>query len=259
MKKFVIGNWKMNGESLGVHQYAQALKDSLNGVQCDVGIAVPVLYLPQLAAHLGHAPVSVVAQDVSQYKGPGAYTGEISASMLKDAGCEYVLIGHSERRQYFAEDDSVLERKIQCACSAGLAPIICIGESLEIRQQGSYLEELARQLALIERVRDVLPAKVWVAYEPVWAIGTGLVASVEQVREAHAFLGEKLRALLPRSKQACLLYGGSVKGSNAAEILALPGVDGVLVGSASLTVPEMNAIIAGAVQASIQPETIPVV
>ncbi len=246
MKQFVVGNWKMNGDALGVHEYAQALKHILPAAPCDVGIAVPSLYLPQLAALLGRTPVAMVAQDVSQFKGTGAYTGEISARMLKDAGCEYVLIGHSERRHYFAEDDQVLERKIACVVEAGLTPIICIGEELEIRQQGGYLDELARQLALIERVRDILPATVWVAYEPVWAIGTGLVASVEQVREAHAFLVEKLRELLPADKHARLLYGGSVKGSNASEILALPGVDGVLVGSASLTVPELGAIIAGA-------------
>lgn len=248
MKKFVIGNWKMNGESLGVHEYSHALRESLSEAACDIGIAVPYLYLPQLTAQLGRAPVAVVAQDVSQFKGSGAYTGEISAEMLKDSGCEYVLIGHSERRQYFAEDNSILERKIDCAVSAGLIPIICIGELLCIRQQGAYLQELARQLTLVERTRDILPATVWVAYEPVWAIGTGLVASVEQIREAHAFLSEKLREILPQDKQARLLYGGSVKGSNAAEILALPGVDGVLVGSASLTVVEMNAIIAGANQ-----------
>lgn len=246
MKKFVVGNWKMHGESLAVHEYAHALKESLGEMPCEIGIAVPHLYLPQLTAQLGRAPVAVVAQDVSQFKGSGAYTGEISAEMLVDSGCEYVLIGHSERRHYLAENDDVLARKIECAVGAGLIPIVCIGEELEIRQQGNYLDELARQLALIERTRDLLPATVWVAYEPVWAIGTGLVASVEQIREAHAFLAEKLRAILPQGKQARLMYGGSVKGSNAGEILSLPGVDGVLVGSASLTVVELNKIIAGA-------------
>ncbi|MDR3412558.1 MAG: triose-phosphate isomerase [Formivibrio sp.] len=245
MKKFVVGNWKMNGTTTGVQEYAQGLIQILPAASCEIGIAVPSLYLPQLSARLGATSVAVVAQDVSQFKGPGAYTGEISAQMLKDAGCTHVLIGHSERRHVFAEDDLVLVGKIACAVDAGLVPIICIGEELHIRQQGRYLEELARQLAVIERTRDLLPATVWVAYEPVWAIGTGLVASTAQISEAHAFLADKLRELLPKSKTARLLYGGSVKGSNAAEILALPGVDGVLVGSASLTVSELGAIIAG--------------
>ena len=245
MKKFVVGNWKMHGKSLSVQAYAQDLKKSLNLGSCDIGIAVPYPYLSQLGAQLENASVAVVAQDVSQFKGPGAYTGEISADMLKDSGCEYVLIGHSERRQYFAEGDDVLARKIDCAVSAGLVPIICIGEALAIRQSGDYLAELARQLTLVESTRDRLPETVWIAYEPVWAIGTGLVATIPQIEEAHAFLAEKLRAILPAGKQARLLYGGSVKGSNAAEILALPGVDGVLVGSASLTLSEMNQIMAG--------------
>lgn len=245
MKQFVVGNWKMHGDAQGVQEYVQVLKQILPVVPCAIGVAVPGLYLPQLASLLEQTSVAVVAQDVSQFKGPGAYTGEISANMLKKAGCTHVLIGHSERRQYFAEDDQVLKRKIACAIDAGLIPIICIGEALEIRQQGRYLEELARQLVVVEHTRDLLPPTVWVAYEPVWAIGTGIVANTGQISEAHAFLADKLRELLPAGKTARLLYGGSVKGGNAGEILALPGVDGVLVGSASLTVPELGAIIAG--------------
>jgi len=246
MKKFVVGNWKMHGSSQRVHDYALSLLALQADAVCDVGVAVPVPYLAQLQAQVGSSGIAVVAQDVSQYAGTGAYTGEISADMLRDSGCTHVLIGHSERRQYFGEDDAVLARKIENAVRAGLSPIICIGEVLEIRQNGDYLAELDRQLALIERTRDLLPDTVWVAYEPVWAIGTGLVANIAQIEEAHAFLARKLRQILPTGKTARLLYGGSVKGNNAADILTIPGVDGVLVGSASLTAPEMGHIMAGA-------------
>ena len=246
MKKFVVGNWKMHGFSLSVRDYAQALLTLQASAACDVGVAVPVPYLAQLQAQVGSAAVAVVAQDVSQYGGTGAYTGEICADMLRDIGCTHVLIGHSERRQYFGEDDDILARKIENATRAGLSPIICIGEVLEIRQGGDYLAELGRQLALIERTRDLLPDTVWVAYEPVWAIGTGLVATITQIEEAHAYLAGKLRQILPAGKTARLLYGGSVKGNNAADILTVPGVDGVLVGSASLTAQEMGRIMAGA-------------
>lgn len=246
MGKFVIGNWKMNGDALEVHEYVHELKNALEGMPCSVGVAVPSLYLSQLAALLGRIPVAVVAQDVSQFRGSGAYTGEISAAMLRDAGCEYVLIGHSERRQYFDEDELVLRQKLLCACDAGLAPIYCVGESLHQRMQGEYCQVLGRQLGALEAVRDKLPATVWVAYEPVWAIGTGQVASAAQIAEVHAFLGARLREILPPGHTARLLYGGSVKAGNARQILSLPGVDGVLVGSASLTVAELSGIIAEA-------------
>lgn len=246
MKKFVIGNWKMNGDALEVHEYVHDLKNALEGTSCAVGVAVPYLYLPQLTALLGRLPVAVVAQDVSQFKGSGAYTGEVSAAMLHDAGCEYVLIGHSERRQYFDEDELVLQQKLLCACDAGLAPIYCVGENLDQRQQARYLQVLARQLDALEAVRDHLPDTVWVAYEPVWAIGTGKVADSAQIAEVHAFLGARLCEILPERCHARLLYGGSVKSANAREILAMPGVDGVLVGSASLTVAELSRIIAEA-------------
>lgn len=243
MRKFVIGNWKMNGDALEVHEYVHELKTALEGMPCSVGVAVPFLYLPQLTALLGRIPVSVVAQDVSQFKGSGAYTGEISAAMLRDAGCEYVLIGHSERRQYFDEDEMVLQQKLLCACEAGLNPIYCVGEDLNQRLQGEFFQVLDKQLEALEAVRDHLPATVWVAYEPVWAIGTGKVASAEQIAEVHAFLATRLQEILPARCSARLLYGGSVKSANAREILALPGVDGVLVGSASLTVAELRRII----------------
>jgi len=246
MKKFVIGNWKMNGDALEVHEYVHDLKNALEGMPCSVGVAVPSLYLPQLTALLGRIPVSVVAQDVSQFKGSGAYTGEISAAMLRDAGCDYVLIGHSERRQYFDEDEMVLQQKILCACDAGLTPIYCVGENLEQRLQCHYLQVLDKQLEALEAVRGHLPDTVWVAYEPVWAIGTGKVADAGQIAEVHAFLAARLAEILPGRCHAHLLYGGSVKAANAREILALPGVDGVLVGSASLTVAELSRIIAEA-------------
>lgn len=247
MNKFVIGNWKMNGDALEVHEYVHALKQALEETSCSVGVAVPFLYLPQLTALLGRIPVAVVAQDVSQFRGSGAYTGEVSAAMLRDAGCEYVLIGHSERRQYFDEDELVLQQKLLCACDAGLIPIYCVGESLAQRMAGHYLKVLGRQLEAVEAVREHLPDTVWVAYEPVWAIGTGQVANAEQIAQVHAFLGQRLKEILPDRCQVRLLYGGSVKSGNAREIMALPGVDGVLVGSASLTVAELSRIIATAV------------
>jgi triosephosphate isomerase len=249
MNKFVIGNWKMNGDALMVHAYAQALKAVFDHEPCDLGIAVPHLYVAQLSSWLGRTPVAVIAQDVSQFKGQGAYTGEISADMLKDAGCEYVLIGHSERRQYFAEDNHILQQKIRCAVDAGISPIICLGEPLQQRQNGSHLRWLEQQLQLIAACADCLPQTVWVAYEPVWAIGTGLVANSAQISEVHDFLARRLAQILPAGHQAHLLYGGSVKGSNAQEILRLPAVDGVLVGSASLAVADLEQIVHGALAA----------
>lgn len=246
MRKFVIGNWKMNGDALEVHEYVHELKSALEGMPCRVGVAVPFLYLPQLTALLGRIPVSVVAQDVSQFRGSGAYTGEVSAAMLRDAGCDYVLIGHSERRQYFDEDEMVLQQKLLCACEAGLTPIYCVGENLHQRAQQEYFRVLDKQLEALEAVRSHLPSIVWVAYEPVWAIGTGQVASAAQIAQVHAFLIQRLGEILPAGCQTHLLYGGSVKAGNAREILALPGVDGVLVGSASLTVAELSRIIAEA-------------
>jgi triosephosphate isomerase (TIM) len=246
MNKLVIGNWKMHGDALEVHEFMHAMTRVPLPPDCAVGIAVPCLHLPQLAALIGRRPVAIVAQDVSQFGGSGAFTGEVSASMLHEAGCEYVLIGHSERRQYFAEGEAVLAQKLIRASEAGLVPVLCVGETQHDRRRGDYLQVLEHQLEVLNTVADSLPPNIWIAYEPVWAIGTGLVAKAEQIVEVHAHLAHCLRERLPSGCAARLLYGGSVKAGNASEILALPGVDGVLVGSASLAAAEFSQIIAGA-------------
>jgi triosephosphate isomerase len=243
MEKFVIGNWKMNGDALQVHEYIHALRNVPGGIAARVGIAVPALYLAQLSALLRHEPLAVVAQDVSRFPGSGAYTGEISAAMLKEAGCDYVLIGHSERRRHFAEHDDILLGKLRCACEAGIVPILCVGESLAQRQDGSHAQVLAEQVGVLGAVKSMLPGgTAWVAYEPVWAIGSGQVAEPAQIVEAHAVIARALAPVCP----AKILYGGSVKAGNAQAILSLSGVDGVLVGAASMAAAEMTTIIAAA-------------
>lgn len=240
----VLGNWKMHGSlaaNLGL----------LHGIRAgvasggEVGICVPFPYLAQARSVLADCGVTWGAQDVSQFD-VGAYTGEVSAGMLADFGCRYVLVGHSERRQLFGESDVVVAAKALAALRKGLQPVVCVGETLQERESGATFDVVLRQMdAVISRLstRDV-SRLVW-AYEPVWAIGTGRTASVEQAQEVHAVLRGRLAQVAPEVAQGSrILYGGSVKAANAAALFDQPDIDGGLIGGASLQVNEFLAICA---------------
>lgn len=237
-KKIVAGNWKMNLDySEGISLFSEIVnmvKDEKKGDQIAI-ICAPSIHLHSLAK-LGGTAVSIGAQNCHQ-KESGAYTGEISAKMVKSVGCEYVIIGHSERRQYFAESDELLAEKTVIALQNGLTPLFCIGETLDERNNGSYFEVLKSQL--VNGVFGLSSAdfsKVVIAYEPVWAIGTGLTASSEQAQEVHAFIRKEIAAQYDAAvaEETSILYGGSCNPKNAAELFAQADIDGGLIGGASL-------------------------
>jgi triosephosphate isomerase len=237
-KKIVAGNWKMNLDySEGISLFSEIVnmvKDEKKGEQIAI-ICAPSIHLHSLAK-LGGTAVSIGAQNCHQ-KESGAYTGEISAKMVKSVGCEYVIIGHSERRQYFAESDELLAEKTVIALQHGLTPLFCIGETLDERNNGSYFEVLKSQL--VNGVFGLSSAdfsKVVIAYEPVWAIGTGLTASSEQAQEVHAFIRQEIAAQYDAAvaEETSILYGGSCNPKNAAELFAQADIDGGLIGGASL-------------------------
>ncbi len=229
-KQFVIGNWKLNGNSEQIKSVLGTVAE--NQFTADVGVCVPFPYLALAADLLKNSTVQLGAQDVSQYSS-GAYTGEVSATMLKETGCQLALVAHSERRQLFGESTESAAQKIRLCIEAGLLPVYCVGESTEERQAGKMQETIGAQL---EAVKGLTPDQYTIAYEPTWAIGTGASASPEQIAEVHQFIKGVL------GEQAKVFYGGSVKGSNAADVLATAGVDGVLVGGASLSAAEFVAI-----------------
>ena len=236
---WILGNWKMNGRQADCQTFAHALSQERLPENVCAGIAAPAPY----AAALRHAlPERLLAgaQDVSRFAADGAYTGETSAAMLADIGLAFVLVGHSERRQYFGEDQAALSAKIDHSIAAGLIPVLCVGESLAERQAGREQDVVAEQLAVLQG--KALP-QIAVAYEPVWAIGTGQVADAEQIAGMHAFIYRQLLSLSPSGANIRALYGGSVNPQNARSILALPHVDGALVGGASPKADSFAAII----------------
>ena len=245
-KKLIAGNWKMNGSLAANEALVQALAAGL-GAQpgCDVAVAVPAPYLAQVQALAAGSPLALAAQDVSQHEA-GAYTGENSAAMLREFGVRYVLVGHSERRQYHGETDAQVAVKAQRALAAGITPIVCVGETLAEREAGETDTVVRRQLAAVIHLNGHCISEVVVAYEPVWAIGTGKTASPEQAQLVHAVLRAQLAAASPRAGSIRLLYGGSMNAANAAQLLAQPDIDGGLVGGASLKVTDFQEIIAAA-------------
>jgi triosephosphate isomerase len=237
-KKIVAGNWKMNLDySEGVSLFSEIVnmvKDEKKGDQVAI-ICAPSIHLHSLAK-LGGTAVSIGAQNCHQ-KESGAYTGEISAKMIKSVGCEYVIIGHSERRQYYAESDELLAEKTVIALQNGLTPLFCIGETLDERNNGSYFDVLKSQLVNgVFGLSATDFSKVVIAYEPVWAIGTGLTASSEQAQEVHAFIRKEIAAQYDSAvaEETSILYGGSCNPKNAAELFAQADIDGGLIGGASL-------------------------
>jgi triosephosphate isomerase (TIM) len=236
--RLVAGNWKMHGSRASNAALLDALLQSI-GQESGVETAVcpPYPYLAQVSQRLAGTPIALGAQNVSEH-GQGAYTGEVSAAMLKDVGCRYVIVGHSERRQLYGERDAQVAAKFVAARAAGLTPILCVGETLEEREGGRTEDVVARQLDAILKQAEFGNAVL--AYEPVWAIGTGRNATPEQAQAVHAFLRARLR---PETR---ILYGGSVKAQNAAAIFAMPDVDGGLIGGASLAANEFIEIVRAA-------------
>jgi triosephosphate isomerase len=240
-KNLVAGNWKMNGSLTENATLLAGVKSALSGI--DAVVCVPFPYLAQTQAMLSGSSIAWGAQNLSE-QGKGAYTGEVSAAMLLDFGCTYVIVGHSERRSLYGESDELVAKKYMAAQAAGLIPILCVGELLDEREAGITEQVVARQLdAVIQAAGVASLAKAVVAYEPVWAIGTGKTASPEQAQAVHAFIRNKIAALDSGVAAGLVIqYGGSVKGSNAAELMVQPDIDGGLIGGASLVVDEFVAI-----------------
>jgi len=242
--KFVAGNWKMNGNLATNQALLQALVPALArvaGVKC--AICPPFPYLAQVQQLLSGSGITWGAQNVSQFD-TGAYTGEVSGAMLVDFGCRYVIVGHSERRALFGETSSVVARKYAAALKAGLTPILCVGETLAEREGSATETVVGEQLdAVLEGSGALSFAHAVVAYEPVWAIGTGRTATPDQAQAVHAYIRGKLAAHdAAVAENVQILYGGSVKGSNAAQLFAMPDIDGGLIGGASLDANEMATI-----------------
>jgi triosephosphate isomerase (TIM) len=241
--KLVVGNWKLNGSLEANRQLLGALlRDIPKGSPAGCAVCVPAPYLAQVQSLLQGSGIAWGSQDVSRYD-KGAYTGEVSGAMLAEFGCRYAIVGHSERRTLFGDGDAVVAQKYAAARRARLTPIFCVGETLEERERGEMQAVLGRQLdALLAGGAGQLEGGV-IAYEPVWAIGTGRTATTAQAQDAHAFLRERIagqdKAVAARVP---ILYGGSVKAGNAAELFAQPDVDGGLVGGASLVAEEFVAI-----------------
>lgn len=239
-KRLVIGNWKMNGSvqanSALLEGVLAGMKES--GCAATVSVCAPFPYLAQLSGLLSGSDVSWGAQDVSAHD-KGAYTGEVSASMLLEFGCRWAIVGHSERRAMHGESAQLVADKAQAAAKVGVTPVFCVGESLAEREAGRVQAVIAAQLAPLLQKGDGLVARTVIAYEPVWAIGTGKTATPDEAQEVHAFI----RAQLPEAaKDVPLLYGGSVKPDNAQTLFAMADIDGGLIGGAALVAKDFVAI-----------------
>ena len=249
-KKLIAGNWKMNG-SLAVNaSLLQAVLDGSHGMNCQAAVCVPSAYLAQVQALLaGQSLIALGSQDVSAQE-VGAFTGETSAGMLKDFAVRYAIVGHSERRQYHAETDATVSLKAQRALSAGITPIVCVGETLAERESDQTEVVVKRQLAAVIQLNGHCISEIVVAYEPVWAIGTGRTASPEQAQEVHAVLRAQLQAATPHADRISILYGGSMNTANAAQLLAQTDIDGGLIGGAALKATDFLAIMAAGSKAA---------
>lgn len=243
-RPMVAGNWKMHGTRAGVAELIKGLSNQVLPSGVDVAVFPPSLFINQVIEGLEGTSIAVGAQNSAVEPQQGALTGEVAPSQLVDAGCELVLIGHSERRQILGEQDSTLIKKFAAAQSCGLRPVFCVGETLEEREANKTLEVVGRQLdSVIDQLGISAFADAIIAYEPVWAIGTGLTATPQQAQDVHKAIREQLAAKDPEvALNARLLYGGSVKAANAAELFGMPDIDGGLIGGASLNADEFGAI-----------------
>lgn len=248
--KFVCGNWKMHKTTAEARDLVRALAPLIAGAEgVQVAVAPPFTALAAVAEAIRGTPIELAAQDVHWEK-QGAFTGEVSAAMLADLGVKHGIVGHSERRQYFGETDETVGKKLRALLEAGILPIVCVGETLQEREAGKTLDVVRRQVvnALAGLPEDQL-ASLTIAYEPVWAIGTGKTATTAQAQEVHAAIRGMLRELGPgAADRVRIQYGGSVKPDNAAELMAQPDVDGALVGGASLKAEDFSRIVKGALR-----------
>ena len=243
-QSLVVANWKMHGSAASARALLEKLLPGVAGIGAEVVVCPPFVHLPLALELATGSAMEVGGQNCSEHEG-GAYTGEVAATMLADLGCQWVVLGHSERRQYFAESSELVAAKYRMAHGAGLQPIVCVGETLQQREQGRAEDVVAGQLQVLME-KPLLPSDV-IAYEPVWAIGTGRTASPAQAQAMHAFIRSTLRKHCGETAgQIRLLYGGSVKAANAAELFGQEDIDGGLVGGASLNAEEFAAIVSAA-------------
>lgn len=243
-RKLVAGNWKMNGSTSSIRGLLQGINEGAAAVAAvELAVFPPFVYLGLVEQLLSKTAIVWGAQNLSEQVA-GAYTGEVAGSMLQDFHCTYVLVGHSERRTLYGETDQIVARKFAAARKLGIKPVLCVGETLAEREQGVTEAVVERQLKAVLDLEGIGSlADAVIAYEPVWAIGTGRNATPEQAQEVHAFIRAKLAEQDPAlASQVRILYGGSVKGSNAAELLVMPDIDGGLVGGASLDAKDFLAI-----------------
>ncbi len=257
MKKLIAGNWKMNG-SLAANQ--ALLSEVIAGLAampsacaCDVAVCAPSVYLAQIIhvfnqfsdVDIKKFAINLGVQDISQHAS-GAYTGEVSGAMLKDFAVRYAIVGHSERRLYHGETDTVVSLKAKAALASGITPIVCVGETLAEREAGKTEEVVKRQLAAVIHENGHCISEIVVAYEPVWAIGTGKTATPEMAQAVHAVLRAQIKAASSHPERVKILYGGSMNAANAAQLLVQPDIDGGLIGGASLKSADFLSIIAAA-------------
>jgi len=239
-RKLVVGNWKMHGSRPANAELLAALIGG-RPFGADVAVCVPFVYLAEAAATLANSDIRWGAQDISAHE-QGAYTGEVSAAMLAECGCRYAIVGHSERRAYHAENDALVAAKAQAGLAHGVTPIVCVGETLAEREAGETEVVVKRQLSVVIHQLAHCASEIVVAYEPVWAIGTGRTASPEQAQAVHQVLRAQLHAATGHGQTMKILYGGSVKADNAATLFAQPDIDGGLIGGASLKAADFIAI-----------------
>ncbi len=241
-RKLMVGNWKMNGSLAANASLLADVSAGMADVQCRTAVCVPSVYLAQVQSLLSGSRIDWGVQDLSAHEA-GAYTGEVSANMLRDFAVRYAIVGHSERRQYHAESDALVASKAQRALAVGITPIVCVGESLSERESGQTEAVVKRQLAAVIHANGHCISEIVVAYEPVWAIGTGLTATPEQAQRVHAVLRAQLQAATAHADRVSILYGGSMNAANAADLLAQPDVDGGLIGGAALKAPDFLSML----------------
>ena len=235
-KPFIAGNWKMNMTAASGAKLIEELKPLVKNANCDVALCVPAILIPEMVKAAKGSNIKIGAENI-HWAPSGAFTGEISAEMLKEYGVEYAIIGHSERRQYFGETDETVNKRLHAALNAGITPIVCVGETLSERENGTTNEVLDRQLTVgLAGVEDI--KKIVIAYEPVWAIGTGKTATDEQAQETIAHIRKKIGELFcPNCAQKVIIqYGGSMNAKNCKGLMSQPDIDGGLIGGASLKI-----------------------
>ena len=239
-RKLVVGNWKMHGSHPANAQLLAGIL-AARPFGIDAAVCVPFPYLSETAVTLAGSDIRWGAQDVSSHE-QGAYTGEVSATMLAEFGCRYVIVGHSERRTYHAEGDQLVADKAKAALARGVTPIVCVGETLQQREDGHTQDVVKRQLSAVIHTLTHCVGEIVMAYEPVWAVGTGLTPTPERAQEVHALLRAQLHAATPHATGMRILYGGSVRPDNATALFGQPDIDGGLIGGASLKAADFIAI-----------------